>query len=208
MRISDCGFKGQSRERKRPVTDHGPRITNPPKPQWPNKPISSQTQGRSGDMMRVASRGVALVAGRDVECCVPASDAGCEVKQESVARSAQPEMGASGWCIMLLPNEAKLRQGRQDGQRPAGSPAEAGSRAIYRTSNQPKLAANKICCLWVSRLARNHGHAGLSQVSHHSESLGGSQIAPEPDAPATKPGDATRSAYNCWPDDIDTTSLV
>ena len=27
MRISDCGFKGQSRERKRPVTDHGPRIT-------------------------------------------------------------------------------------------------------------------------------------------------------------------------------------
>ena len=70
-------------ERWQPIADgtDKPRATSYQKAYWPNKPISSQTQGRNWNAMRVASRGVALVAGRDVERCGRALDAGCEVKQ-------------------------------------------------------------------------------------------------------------------------------
>ena len=46
------------------TTNHGSRITNHTKPQWPNKPISSHAEGRDRDTMRIASRGVGHVAGR------------------------------------------------------------------------------------------------------------------------------------------------
>ncbi len=82
-RIAECGFR--IAEWRATVASHQSRfdkVTAVAKAQWPNKPISSQVQGRNWDTMRVASRGVGLVAGLEVERCV------CEMAEADVASGA------------------------------------------------------------------------------------------------------------------------
>ncbi len=66
MRISNCGLNNQRRERQQPVTAYGSRITNHANAHWPNEPTASQTQGHEWDTTGIASRGVGLVAGREI----------------------------------------------------------------------------------------------------------------------------------------------
>ncbi len=58
---AERGWGNQSRESAaaEPVTNHEPRITNHEsrKPQWPNKAICSQSQGRNGERPHVAPCG-------------------------------------------------------------------------------------------------------------------------------------------------------
>ena len=99
MRISDCGFNHQSRERQRPATTHGPRVTEHTKAYWPNEPKSSQDVGDQNVNV--------LVASNSAQCRSMSARRRKRIMKQQIAPRQRESTSGSGWFGRI---QARLEQ--------------------------------------------------------------------------------------------------